>query len=51
MDILSKKYYDPYSEPMADDYFPSLSRPSVIANEDDYDYALELVPDPEYRYS
>ena len=28
---------------------PKMGRPSTFANEDDYDYALELVPDEEYR--
>lgn len=25
-------------------------RPSMLFNEDDYDYAIELMPDDEYRY-
>ena len=27
--------------------FPAIGRPSVAGNEDDYDYAIELVPDVE----
>ena len=41
---------DRYSE---DEYggFPSMGRPSAVQNEDDYDYAIELTPDDEYRKS
>ena len=30
--------------------FASAGRSSLLFNEDDYDYALELHPDDEYRY-
>lgn len=40
---------DPYSIHMDDSAFPSMGRPSIIGNEDDYDYAIELFPNDEYR--
>jgi hypothetical protein len=30
---------------------PAMGRPSVLGNEDEYDYAIELLPDEEYRKS
>ena len=45
----SPEAIDPYFIDMHDDVFQSIGRPSIIANEDDFDYAIELVPDDEYR--
>lgn len=41
---------DPYFENMDLLFFPLLGRQSIIQNEDEYDYAIELTADDEYRF-